>query len=360
MENQALKNYCIILAGGIGRRLWPASRKALPKQFIDFFGSGRTLLQQTYDRFTRFLPKEHILVSTYEDYVPLVKQQLPDLPPENLLSEPVQLNTAPAAIWCTWHTVLRNHNANILISPADQMIQDLDRFERQIRKGFLFVEQHPMFLALGVRPTFPNQAYGYIQMGEGVNGGGLYKVQSFSEKPEAFYAKKFLESGEFLWNTGIFLWNGQVLGDAIAQKRGRPSVSVDVLAKQMLTIAEEMDYIRASFPQGMPSSLDLFILENCENVAVQECDFGWADIGCWPELRQSGPKDADGNVVNPGPKVLLQGTQKCVVRLPEGMKAVIAGLDHYLVAQENGILMICPNTDPDYVRRLINEAQMNL
>lgn len=360
MENQASKNYCIILAGGIGRRLWPASRKALPKQFIDFFGSGRTLLQQTYDRFARLLDKDHILVSTHEDYVPLVREQLPELEKENLLSEPVQLNTAPAAIWSTFHTVLRNPQANILVSPADQMIEGPERFERQIRKAFLFVEEHPMFLALGVRPTFPNQAYGYIQMGEASGGEGLFRVQSFSEKPEAFYAKKFLESGEFLWNTGIFLWNGQVLGEAIAQKRGRPSVSIELLAQQMVSIAQEIDYVRSSFPQGMPSSLDLFILENCENVAVQECDFSWADLGCWPELRLSGPKDADGNVVSPGAKVLLQGTQKSIVRLPEGMKAVICGLDNYLVAQENGILMICPNTDPDYVRRLINQAQMNL
>lgn len=194
MESQE-KNYCIILAGGVGRRLWPASTTELPKQFIDFFGTGRTLLQQTFDRFIRFIPLDHIFISTFADYVPIVREQLPEVPEQNILPEPVQLNTAQAAVWSTWHVALRDADARVVVSPADQLIQHEDRFEQQVEKGLEFVASHDQFLALGVRPTQPNTAYGYIQMGEEVNGGGLYKVQSFSEKPAIDYARMFMDSG---------------------------------------------------------------------------------------------------------------------------------------------------------------------
>ena len=354
------KNYCIILAGGVGRRLWPVSRKELPKQFIDFFGAGRTLLQQTFDRFARFIPLDHIFVSTFADYVELVKEQLPELPQGNILPEPVQLNTAPAAIWGTWHTVLADAEASVVVSPADQLIQNVDLFEKQVLAGLDYVAGHEVFLAMGVKPTVPNTAYGYIQMGEEMGVEGVYRVQSFSEKPEGNYARMFLASGEFLWNTGIFFWKGATMGRQLSKVARRQDLPVEAVARQMVTIAEEVDYVRSSFTDNVPHQLDLFILERCDQVAVMECGFGWADVGCWPELYETLPKDVDGNAVSGGTKVLFSGSQRCMVRLPEGMKAVVAGLDNFLVALENGVLMICPNDRPDAVRRLINEAQMNL
>lgn len=353
-------NYCIILAGGIGRKLWPASTKNMPKQFIDFFGTGRTLLQQTYDRFVRFIPKENIFISTFEGYVPLVREQLPDLPADNILPEPVQLNTAQASIWGTWHAVLANADANVVISPSDQIIQHEDRFEEQILKGLDYVDTHSEFLAMGVKPTMPNTAYGYIQMGKQIGDGQLFRVQSFSEKPAIDYATMFMESGEFLWNTGIFLWKGETMGNQLAEMNHRPSMPVSSFAKQMVTIAEEMKYVRASFSDNVPRQVDLCILERCKNVAVMECNFGWADIGCWPELHEVAHHDADGNAVSGGSRVMFSGSQRCMVRLPKKMKAVVAGLDNILVAQEGDVLFICPNDDPDYVRRMINEAQVNL
>lgn len=358
--NAQQNNYCIILAGGIGRRLWPASSKTMPKQFIDFFGAGRTLLQQTYDRFVRIIPKESIFVSTFEDYVDLVHEQLPDLPADNILPEPVQLNTAPAAIWGTWHAVLSNPQANVVVTPADQLIQHTDRFEKAVLTGLDYVENHSEFLAMGVRPTTPNTAYGYIQMGAQADAEGLYRVQSFSEKPEYDYAKMFMDSGEFLWNTGIFLWNVQTMGEHLMQMSNRPALPVEMLARQMVTIAEEVEYVRSSFTENMPRQVDLFVLEKCKNVVVQECDFGWADVGCWPGLRDVAKHDADGNAVSGGARVMFSGTQRTLVRLPADRKAVVVGLDNYLVAEEDGVLMICPNDNPDFVRRIINEAQMNL
>lgn len=352
--------YCIILAGGAGRKLWPASRKDMPKQFIDFFGTGRTLLQQTYDRFARFISPDHIFISTYQGYVPLVREQLPALPEQNILPEPVQLNTAQAAIWGTWHAVLADANASVVISPADQLVQNEERFAEQVLKGFDYVEKHAEFLAIGVKPSTPNTAYGYIQMGKQVNGGGLFRVQSFSEKPATDYARMFVESGEFLWNTGIFLWHGETMGNYLAAMGNRPSMPVSTLAKQMVTIGEEMEYVRASFSDNIPRQIDLCILERCNNVAVMECNFGWADVGCWPELHEAAHHDADGNAVSGGAKVMFSGSQRCMVRLPKGKKAVVAGLDNILIAEEGDVLFICPNGDPDYVRRMINEAQVNL
>ena len=341
-------NYCIILAGGNGRRLWPASQKDMPKQFIDFFGTGRTLLQQTYDRFVRFIPQDHIFVSTFEDYVPLVKQQLPQIADNRILPEPVQLNTAPAAIWGTWHTVLADADARVVVTPADQLIQGEDQFEKQILRGLDYVGSHQNFLAMGVKPTHPNTAYGYIEK--------LYTVKSFSEKPAADYAQMFVDSGEFLWNTGIFLWKGDTLGHHLSSMANRPDQSVEKVAQQMVTVAEEVSYVRSCIPEGLPRSIDLLVLEHCPNVIVQQCDFGWADVGCWTELRSVSKTDVDGNAISGGAKVMLQGTQRCMVRLPKNMKAVIAGLDGYVVAQENDTLLICPNADADAIRRLINEA----
>lgn len=358
MEEIRPNDYCVILAGGTGRRLWPASTEGLPKQFIDFFGSGRTLLQQTYDRFAAFMPAAHIFVSTYEGYVPLVKEQLPSLPAANILPEPVQLNTAPAAVWCNWHALLADPSANLVVSPADQLVQDTARFEEQVRHALRFVDSHDRFLALGVRPTTPNTAYGYIQMGSPAGDGeGLYEVKSFSEKPEAGYARAFMESGEFLWNTGIFLWNGRTMAAMLSGLSGRPYHDAEAMARQMVTIEEEVDYVRSCFPGELPRSIDLLILERCPNVAVKECDFGWADIGCWTALHESSRKDADGNAVSGGGKVMFSGASRCMVSLPGGTKAVICGLDNFLVAQNGERLIVCPNNDPDLVRRLINEAR---
>lgn len=323
------QNYCIILAGGVGRRLWPVSTKSLPKQFLDFFGTGRTLLQQTYDRFASILPKNHIFVSTFEDYVPLVRSQLPEVAPEHILPEPVQLNTAPAAIWGTWHIALDAPEANVIITPADQLIQHPDRFKEAMLRGLEYVDTHPHFLAIGVKPTMPNTAYGYIQMGESAGDSELYRVQSFSEKPAPDYARMFLNSGEFLWNTGIFLWKGSTMADKLAELQGRPALPVEKVARQMVTIAEEVAYVRAGFSEQMPRQIDLLILEKCHNVVVQACDFGWADIGCWHEMREVGRQDADGNVISGESKVMFQGTQKTIVRLPKGKKAIISGLNDF-------------------------------
>ena len=352
-------SYCVILAGGVGRRLWPTSRKALPKQFLDFFGVGRTLLQQTFDRFARFIPIENILISTYEEYVGLVHEQLPEVAAENILAEPVQLSTLPAAVWASFHISLRNSEASMVVSPADQQILDVAHFEKDVSDGFDFVKDHKEFLAMGVTPTMPNTAYGYIQMGEPAERKGLYRVKSFSEKPELEYATLFVNSHEFLWNTGVFLWGPKAV--QTMNKRLPPMVLNAVKEKGgQLSWEEELALVRQYYPSSGNNSVDLRIIEECEQVYVKECNFGWADIGCWPELHSVCHKDVDKNAKIGSQKVLFSGTSNTMVSLPEGMGAVIKGLDGFLVAQKGNFLVICPNDDPALIRRLADETQMKL
>ena len=352
-------DYCIILAGGGGKRLWPCSRRQMPKQFLDFMGTGRTLLQQTYDRYVHFLPKENIYISTFKDYVGLVREQLPDLPEENILAEPVQLSTAPAVTWASYHISMKNPEANIVVTPADQHIVNEAKFAEQIRSGLDFVKKHQVFLAMGVKPTVPNTAYGYIQMGPDSKEHHLFRVKSFSEKPAPEYARMFMESGEFLWNTGIFLWHAPTMLEML--EKLTPIVSEHISKTgSNLSPDEEPELVKRFYPSNMHISIDLVILEKCSNVYIQQCDFGWADIGCWPELHEVMPKDADGNTILNNTKIMLSDCRDNVICLPKGMGAVLRGLEGYVIAQEGNMLVVCPNNDPALVRRLGNEAQMKL
>mgnify|MGYP004490205771 CR=1 FL=1 len=350
-------NYCIILAGGIGRRLWPVSKQAKPKQFVDIFGVGRTLLQQTFDRFARIMDKDHIIVSTYKEYVPLVKAQLPDLPDHCILAEPVQLSTAPAVAWASCHINNMDHEANIVVSPSDQFIVNEDRFADQIAGGLEFVAQHEEFLAMGAVPTVPNTAYGYIQQGRERIDDSTARVKSFSEKPTLEYAKMFVESGEFLWNTGIFLWQVSTMLSLLKTK-GIIMGNWTEEEWRGLTPEQELKKIEENYPSSLHTSVDLVILEKCENVYVRRCDFGWTDVGSWPEIYDVAEKDADGNAVLTDGHVLLTGCRNTLIDLPGNVGAMVSGLDNYLVALNGNQLVICPNDDPGRVRKMVNEAQI--
>lgn len=352
------KNFCVILAGGAGRRLWPCSRKYYPKQFLDFFGMGRTLLQQTYDRYAQFIPKEHIYVSTLEDYVDLVKEQLPDINAEQIIGEPVSLSTAPAAICACEIIRSRYTDVNIVFTPADQHIVDLQCFQTQIAEALQYASQHDEFIAVGVHPATPNTGYGYIQMGES-RGNGLSKVQSFTEKPDLHFAEMFVQSGEFLWNTGLFICNTKAMSQMVAteipavaelQKSFETNNSPEAVSQAM----------QVHYPLLQHQSLDLLLLEKTSNIVVMTCNFGWADVGAWPELHEVEEKDSDYNAVIGSTRVLFDNAFGNLVCLADTKAAVIAGLEGYLVAEKDGVLVICPNGDTTTVRRLMNEAQMKL
>lgn len=355
-------NYCVIMAGGVGRRLWPVSRQNHPKQFIDFFGTGRSLLQLTYDRVSRFVPQENIYVCTGEEYADLTRQQLPVLTDEQILLEPVRLSTAPAAVWASWHIRRRNQQANVLVMPADQIITDEPAFERELLSALDFVATHDEFLCIGVPARDPNTAYGYIQKGREL-GPGLYEVKTFTEKPPIEYARTFVKSGEFLWNTGIFLWNVATMQRL--EEEIIPGIShSDIIIS---SAEEEQQLVHLCYPSATREALDGTLLET-QSMAVRECSFGWSDVGNWMMMSSVLHHTADGNgVITTPPRdgaepldhnVTFKGTRDTVVSLPADTAAVIRGLDGYLVALHDNVLVITPNDDPARMRHYAAELQV--
>ena len=351
------QNYCVILAGGRGRRLWPASRIEKPKQFIDFFGTGRTLLQTTYDRFVRVLPAQNIYICTCKEYLPLVKEQLPDLTDMNILVEHVHRNTAPSVAWANMRIKRINPKANIIITPSDQMVMNEEKFQRSLETGINYVTEHNVLLAMGVRPTRPEPGYGYIQLGDPSCKPDVYSVKSFTEKPEREFATMFMESGEFYWNTGIFIVNSFHLTNTF--EHIFPSVLRNMyIDLPDYTYEEELEYVAQNYPRYPNLSLDYAILEQGRSVYVMKCDFGWADLGTWHAIYECMSKAPDDNVML-DTEVLLDDATNNIIRLPKGKLGVISGLDGYIIAEEGNVLLICKKGDSSaLVRKYVNEVQI--
>lgn len=337
-------NYCVIMAGGIGSRFWPYSRKDKPKQFLDFFGMGRTLLQQTFDRYSKIVPEENIFVATNIQYEELVKEQLPQLSQNQILPEPARRNTAPCVAWASAHIQKMNPNANIIVAPADHLILKEAEFIEAITKGLEFVAQSPQLLTLGIKPNRPETGYGYIQIADEKQG-DFYKVKTFIEKPQAEFAQVFVESDEFYWNSGIFLWNANTILEAF--RTHMPDMYEKVMNND--------DNIE-SWPN---ISIDYAIMEKAENVYVQLCNFGWADLGTWGSLHEASPKDQHKNVIING-KTLLYDCNNNIIAMPNGKLVVLQGLENYLVADTKNVLLICRKDDENTIRRYVNDVQIKL
>ena len=354
--DQTANLYCVILAGGKGRRLWPSSRQGLPKQFIDFFGTGRTQLQQTFDRILRLLPARQVFINTNKDYVSLVREQLPDLPESNILAEPVNRNTAPSVAWACHRIRHINPSASLMVMPSDLAVLDEEAFRRNVFEAFDFVNGGDGLLAMGIKPTRPEPGYGYIQVGAKARN-EVYQVQSFTEKPEREFAKMFLKSGEFWWNTGMFFANAAYLWRTF--ERLLPAVLRAFDAERgEWTEQEETEFIEKNFPSYPNMSLDAGILEKSEHVFVMKCDFGWADLGTWHGIYEAMRK-GEGDNVSIHSDVYFDNSRDNVVKLPEGKFAIINGLDGYIVAEEGNVLLICKKEDSSaLVRKYVNEVQL--
>lgn len=337
-------NYCVIMGGGIGSRFWPYSRKNLPKQFLDFFGTGRSLIQQTFDRYKKIIPVENIFVTTNEVYGKLVQEQLPELNESQILLEPTRRNTAPAIAWASYHIKNLNPEANIIVAPSDHLIMKEDEFREAILKGLDFVARSSQLLMLGIKPNRPETGYGYIQLDEEQQG-DFYKVRAFIEKPELEFAKVFVESDEFYWNSGIFLWNVQTILAAFREL--------------MPEIYNKLGNGEENYTSCPNISIDYGIMEKAENVFVQLCDFGWADLGTWGALYDVAPKDANSNVAVNG-NSLMYDCRNNIVVIPEDKLAVIQNLEGYLVALRDNVLLICKKDDEGAIRKFVNDAQVKL
>ena len=350
-------NYCVIMGGGIGSRFWPFSRKTMPKQFLDFFGTGRSLLQQTFDRFNKIIPTENILIVTNAIYADLVKEQLPELDPKQILLEPARRNTAPCIAWASYHIRSLNPIANIVVAPSDHLILKEGEFLAAIEKGLDFVSKYDKLLTLGIKPNRPETGYGYIQIAE-QEGDNFYKVKTFTEKPELELAKVFVESGEFYWNSGLFMWNVNTIikaGEALLPELASKLAP----GKDVYGTPEEKAFIEENFPACPNVSIDFGIMEKADNVYVSLGDFGWSDLGTWGSLYDLSPKDEQGNVTLKCDSMIYNSNDNIVV-LPKGKLAVIEGLEGFLVAESDNVLLICKKDEEHAIRKYVNDAQMKL
>lgn len=349
--------YCIILAGGKGRRLWPSSRDSYPKQFIDFFGIGRSQLQITYDRFAKILPKENIIVTTNKEYADMVRLQLPDLPEDNIISEPISRNTAPSVAWAAAAIVARAPEAVVVVTPSDQFVLNDDAFSKNVHEGLANVGKYNAILAMGVKPSRPEPGYGYIQMGETTQVDDVYKVMSFTEKPERDFANMFMQSGEFLWNTGLFLAKASHIWQCF--NTIFPEVANAVTAMPGgVNIENTLKFCQQSYGSFPNISIDYAVLEHCQDVYVMKCDFGWADLGTWHSIYEC-LSHSDGDNVVIDSTVMMENCKDNVIKLPKGKLAVLNGLEGFIVAEKDNVLLICKKGDTSgKIRKYANEAQL--
>ncbi len=337
-------NYCVIMGGGIGSRFWPYSRKNMPKQFLDFFGTGQSLIQQTYERYRKVIPQENIFIITNVQYKELIMQHLPELKEDRILLEPTRRNTAPCIAWASMHIQKLNPKANVIVAPADHLILKEDEFVQALTKGLEFVATSPYLLTLGIKPNRPETGYGYIQIDEEKEG-EFHKVKSFIEKPELEFAKVFIESGEFFWNSGIFLWNVQTI--------------LDAFNKIMPEIPNRVSQGEEGFASCPNISIDYGIMEKADNVCVQLCNFGWADLGTWESLHEASPKDMHQNV-NINGHTLLYDCKDNMIAVPKNKLVVLHDLEGYLVADTENVLLICKKNDENAIRKYVNDVQVKL
>lgn len=358
MKNTEEKNkhhYCVILAGGRGKRLWPLSREEKPKQFIDVFDIGCSLLQLTYRRFSRLVPKENIYVTTLSDYRDIVMEQLPELSQDQLLVEPLSRGTAPVVAWATHRIKMRDSEGIMVVTPADQLIEGIEAFEQDLNAAFEHVEDHHCLLTMGIRPTRPEPGYGYIQMGD-VSGDGVYEVQSFTEKPERDFAEMFLKSGEFLWNTGLFITTVPYAVEVFSQLLPSVMRSFDENYDLCYSLwKEEGLWVERNYTKYPNISLELGILEKADKVCVRECTFRWTDVGTWHGLFENFSSTSRDNVNIGKTQTFADESHGNIIRLENGRKLVVQGLENYIIAEHGDTLMIIPRTDSSaLLRKLLN------
>lgn len=364
-------NYCVIMAGGVGSRFWPFSRNEKPKQFLDFFGTGRSLLQMTIDRFRPIVPIENILIVTNVLYRDQVLGQISDLHPEQVLCEPARRNTAPCIAYAVARiqAMERKRNAGyetkskarIVVAPSDHLILQEETFRQTIQQGFDFIEKNDALLTLGMRPTRPETGYGYIQMGEDAylketKGKDICKVKAFTEKPNIELARVFLESGDFLWNSGIFIWNLQSIQAAF--RDFLPEIAEKFTSgREIIGTNKEENFIQDIFPTCPSISIDYGVMEKAQNVYVMPSDFGWSDLGTWGSLYDLSEKDEDRNVTLHS-EAIYYDSHGNVVTLPKGHLAVIHGLDDCIVAESDGVLLICKRDAEQQIRQFFMDAEV--
>ena len=346
--------YCVVMCGGVGSRFWPYSRNAMPKQFIDFFGTGRSLLQMTIDRIRPLVPTENIILMTNEQYAPIIAEQLPEIDRRQILLEPARRNTAPCIAWAAHHIHAINPDALIMVTPSDHLILKTEEFQRTAREAFDFICDHDALLTMGIKPNRPETGYGYIQVGEAVRD-DFRKVKTFTEKPNLELAEVFLKSGEFYWNSGMFFWSARSILDAL--KTFAPDInSIFEAGHATMGHPEEQRFINAHYPSCRNISIDFAIMEHAPNVYVECVDLGWSDLGTWGSLYDNSPKNSDGNVTQRC-KTMMINSHNNVVAIKGDKVLVASGLNDYIIADVDDALLIVPKSEEQKIKLYVNEVK---
>lgn len=348
--------YCVIMCGGVGTRFWPFSRHDRPKQFLDFFGSGKSLLQMTVDRIEPLVTIDNIILVTNKEYLGIIKEQLPQIKDSNILLEPARRNTAPCVCWAAKHIYALDSEAVIATLPSDHLVLKEVEFRKALEEGFDFVEGGNRLLTLGIKPSFPNTGYGYIQQGNPEKDfPGIFKVKAFVEKPNLDMAQMFVASGEFFWNAGIFLWSAHAILEAFDKLA--PEIAQTLAAPQdVYGTPKEPEFIDRHFPDCVNISIDYAIMEKASNVFVKTVEFGWSDLGTWKALYETSPRNNNGNVTQ-NCRALLSDCKDSLFAA-EGNKIIVAaGLKDYIVADTDKALLIYPIQDEQKIRNIVNDVK---
>lgn len=349
--------FCVIMCGGIGSRFWPYSRTNMPKQFIDFLGTGRSLLQMSYDRVLPIVPRENIVILTNEMYAAEIRRQLPEIEASQILLEPARRNTAPCIAWAAHHIAAIDPEASMIVMPSDHIITREREFETSILRGFEFVEHNDALLTLGISPTRPETGYGYIQVGPETQEKGIFKVKTFTEKPNLELARTFLASGEFFWNSGIFLWRAAAIIDAVAACQP----DLEAVFRQGLdtfNTPAEIEFINKVFPGCVSISIDYAVMERAANVYVETVNFGWNDLGTWSSLYDMSPKNRDANVTQ-NCRVLAYNSHGNIFAVRDDKLVVVDSLSDYIIADAGDVLLICPKSEEQRIKQMVNDAKVN-
>jgi len=356
-----MKNrYAIIMAGGVGTRFWPMSTTKHPKQFLDILGSGKTLLQQTYDRMLKLCPNENIFIVTSTSYQKLVATQLPDLPKQNILCEPARKNTAPCVAYASYKIHKMNPNAVTIVAPSDHLIKKEDTFVKAINSCFKKAAKEDALITLGIKPTRPDTGYGYIQFIDSTvseKDKRIYKVKTFTEKPDHDMAKFFMKSGDFLWNSGIFIWSTKSIISAM-EKSDPELANVFKECWDSYNTTKEQAAVNNAYKICKNISIDYSVMEKANNVFVRSSIIGWSDLGTWGSLYTHIKKDKEQNATV-GKNVMLYDSTNCIVQVPNEKLVVLQGLEDYIVVESEGVLMICKKQDEQQIRNFVNDVKVN-
>ena len=350
--------YAVIMAGGIGSRFWPMSRQDFPKQFLDILNTGQTLVQSTFQRLTDFVPPENIFVVTSNEYIPIVEQQLPQIKKENILGEPSRKNTAPCIAYISFKLMQKDPKALLIVAPADHLVLDRIAFKKVCLEALSFVGKHNALITLGITPQKPNTGYGYIQRELQSVTDNVYKVKTFTEKPNLELAKTFLASGDFLWNAGIFVW--QVKNIIKAFETYLPEMyDVFLAEKEAFNGPDEKKALEHIYPLCTNISIDFGIMEKANNVYVIPSSFGWSDLGTWNSAYENLEKDYLGNAVA-GKNVMVIDATKCIVHSGNKKLLVLQGLEDFIIVDTNDVLLICKREKEQEIKDYVAEVRRNI